>query len=310
MQRRTFLASGAVAAACAPLTTGAAAVPQAAKPDASVRYCLNMSTIKIGKHPIREQLKIAAEAGYDSVELWLRDVETFTKSGGKLSDLRKEIVDLGLTVDSAIAFGQWVVDDDAKRAAGLEQCKRDMGIVAELGGKHIAAPPSGATNLPKLDLSDAAERYAALCEVGKVEGVAAQLELWGFSDNLSTLAEVLFVAAASGHADACILLDVYHLYKGGNDFQNVGLVPAQKMPCLHMNDYPAQPPRASIKDEHRVFPGDGVAPIPQILTTLFKGGFSGTLSLELFNRSYWERPAADVAKEGLEKMRQAVAAAS
>ena len=40
-----------------------------------------------------------------------------------------------------------------------------------------------------------------------------------------------------------------------------------------------------------------------ILRTLAKGGFSGTLSLELFNRTYWQQDAHTVARTGLEIMR-------
>lgn len=271
-----------------------------------IRYCLNTSTINGGVVPVRKQLKIAADAGYQAIELWLRDVEKFVAEGGKLDDLRKEISDLGLGLDSAIAFGKWIVDNEDERKSGLEQCRRDMEMVKALGGSRIAAPPVGATNLPKLDLAKAAERYRALLDVGAKVGVLAQLELWGFSQNLSTLAEVLFVAAGANHPDACLLLDVYHLYKGGNDFNNVGLIPASKMTCLHMNDYPASPIRAEIADKDRVYPGDGVAPMNVILKGLFQSGFAGTLSLELFNKTYWEQPPETVAKVGLEKMKQVV----
>jgi 2-keto-myo-inositol isomerase len=209
-------------------------------------------------------------------------------------------------VDSAIAFGNWIVDDSVERQAGLEQCKRDMQVIRAVGGRRIAAPPTGATKQAGLDLRAAGERYRALLEVGASVGVIPQLELWGFSQNVSTLAEVLFIAASAQHPDACILLDVYHMYKGGSDFLNVGLVPAQQMHCLHMNDYPAEPDRDAIGDADRVFPGDGIAPIDRILKTIVAGGFAGTLSLELFNREYWKRPADEIARTGIEKMRACV----
>lgn len=307
--RRTALTLPAVVACALGLghsTAGATSISTAEDIRKSLRYCLNTSTINGSVIPVRQQLKIASQAGYQAVELWLRDIEKFVQEGGQLEDLRKEIMDLGLELDSAIAFGKWIVDDESERKAGLEQCRRDMEIISSLGGSRIAAPPVGATNLPKLDLAQAAVRYRALLELGQQLGVLPQLELWGFSQNLSTLAEVLYVAAGSNHPDACLLLDIYHLYKGGNDFSNVGLIPATKMFCLHMNDYPATPDRKEIADKDRVYTGDGVAPISAILRGLFASGFRGTLSLELFNRSYWEQPAEKVARVGLEKMKQVV----
>ncbi len=307
--RRSFVATAsalvAATSAAAISQTASAQAPTLAAPANRFRFCLNMSTIKNagGDIPIQEQLTIAAQAGYDAVELWLRDIAKFIEGGGKLTDLSKQIQDLGLTVDSAIAFGAWIAEDEKQRAEGLEQCKRDMDTIRALGGRRIAAPPSGATKEPKLNLDAAAERYRRLLEVGAQCEVTPQVELWGFSSNLSTLAEVLYVAAAANHPDACVLLDVYHMYKGGNDFSNMGLVPGSKLHCLHMNDYPANPPRAEIADKDRVYPGDGVAPIKQILRSLVAGGFSGTLSLELFNREYWQQPPLQVAQTGLEKMK-------
>ncbi len=283
-----------------------ASQPVAAPP---FRYCLNMSTINGGEVPIREQLKIAAKAGYDAVELWLRDVDKYTQGGGDLVSLRNEIRDLGLSVDSAIAFGKWIVDDAAERTAGLEQSKKDMDAIRALGGRRIAAPPVGATNEAGLSLDAAAERYRALIEIGRARDVIPQIELWGFSKNLSTLAEVLYVAAAANDPDACVLLDVYHMYKGGSDFANIGLVPGAKMHCLHMNDYPAEPPRPQIADKDRVHCGDGVAPLSLILQALARGGFAGTLSLELFNRTYWQLPPQEVATTGIEKLKATVARA-
>ena len=78
------------------------------------------------------------------------------------------------------------------------------------------------------------------------------------------------------------------------------------MHAFHVNDYPADPPQEEINDSHRVYPGDGVCPLKSILKTLHVTGFRGMLSLELFNRDYWQQPALTVAKTGLEKTRAAV----
>jgi 2-keto-myo-inositol isomerase len=272
-----------------------------------IRYCLNTSTIHGEKIAVPDQIKIASKAGYDGIELWLRDVDRYLEGGGKLPELRKMLADSNLRVESAIAFGSWIVDDDATRKKGIEQCARDMEVVRELGGRRIAAPPVGATDKEGLDLDRAAERYRALLEVGRSRDCVPQLEVWGFSKNLHRLCQVLYICAAAQHPDACILPDIYHLYKGGSDFSDVPMLPAGQVHVFHMNDYPADPPRASIGDQHRVYPGDGIAPIAYTLQTILRNGFSGVLSLELFNRSYWEQDPYLVAQTGLDKMKAIVA---
>jgi sugar phosphate isomerase/epimerase len=76
-----------------------------------------------------------------------------------------------------------------------------------------------------------------------------------------------------------------------------------------MNDYPADPPRDKITDAARVYPGDGVAPLTDLVRQLHRLGFRGLLSLELFNRGYWKQDALAVARAGLAKMKAVVAKA-
>src|SRR5262249_31565922 len=131
-------------------------------------------------------------------------------------------------------------------------------------------------------------------------------EVWGFSKTMSRLAETVYVAVESRHPRACVLPDVYHLYKGGSGFDSLKLLSGTAVQVFHMNDYPAEPPRETITDAHRVYPGDGVAPLKTILKDMRQAGFRGILSLELFNPDYWKQDALVVGKTGLEKMRAAV----
>ncbi|MBI3852468.1 MAG: sugar phosphate isomerase/epimerase [Verrucomicrobia bacterium] len=280
--------------------------PALANASAGFLFCLNSATIRGQKLGIVKEIEVAAQAGYQAIEPWVDSIAAYQKQGGSLPDLKRRIADLGLTVESAIAFPQWIVDDEAKRAKGLEQAKVEMDLVAQIGAKRLAAPPAGATDLPRLDLLKAAERYRALLEAGDQLGVVPQLELWGFSKNLNRLGECACVAIETGHPKACVLVDVYHLYKGGSDFHGLGLLGKNAVQVLHMNDYPADPPRERIDDSYRVYPGDGVAPVTEILRLLHSAGGQTVLSLELFNRKLWAMDALEVARAGLDKMKLAV----
>jgi 2-keto-myo-inositol isomerase len=269
------------------------------------KYCLNTSTIRGQKVGLEKEIDIAAEAGYQAIEPWVRTIQEYMEAGGKLADIRKRVEDRGLTVEGAISFAQWVADDDARRAAAVEQVKREMDILARIGGKRIAAPPAGATNEPGLDLMKAAERYRTILDLGDKTGVVPALELWGPSKNLHRLGQCMFVVIESGHPQACMLGDVYHIYKGGSDYHGLKKISAGAMPVMHMNDYPADPPREKIGDRDRVMPGDGIAPLPQILRDLRDRGGQTILSLELFSQVYWEKDPLEVARAGLAKMKAA-----
>lgn len=310
VSRRTFFATSAVAASSTLLpaaTTATNTVPRSSVPG-KFRYCLNTSTIRGQTEDIVQQIAVASRAGYDAIEPWIRHLGKYVEGGGSLADLKKRIDDAGMTVESAIGFANWIVNDDAERQAGLETAKRDMNMLAEIGGKRIAAPPIGAhRSSDKLDPFVMAERYAELLKVGDETGVVPQLEVWGFSDNLSRLGESVMVCVESGHPKACLLPDVYHIFKGGSSFTGLNLLADDAIQVFHMNDYPATPSREKMNDADRVYPGDGVAPLGDILNMISSPNRTMILSLELFNKDYWKQDVNVVAKTGLEKMQAAVA---
>jgi sugar phosphate isomerase/epimerase len=315
-RRRLFSAAGAAVGTFIATDNASSAIENQtqSKRTSPFRYCFNTSTIRGQKLPLDKEIEIAAEAGYDCIEPWVEKINQYVEGGGNLNELRKRIADLGLTVESAISFFRWIVDDDAERTKGLEQVKREMDKLAQIGGKRIAAPPAGATDKEGLDLIKAAERYRVLLEIGDQTGVVPQIEIWGSSKNLHRLGEAMFVVIESGHPKACLLPDVFHIYKGGSDFNGLKQISHQAIQVFHLNDYPADPPRDRISDRDRIFPGDGIAPLTQILRDLLNGvshpqadnGSQTVLSLELFNPAYWNQDPLTVAKTGLAKMKAAV----
>lgn len=273
------------------------------------RFCLNTATVRSHRLSLIEEVKLAAKVGYQGIEPWTSEINSFLSSGGVLADVRKALQDHGLAVESAIGFPTWIVDDEEQRRRGFEQMQREMEWLAELGGKRIAAPPAGANNGPTIDLRRVAERYVQLLELGRSLGVVPQLEIWGASANLSRLSEAAYVLVECGQPDAGAIFDVFHIYRGGSPFTGLRMFNGGALRVFHMNDYPADPPREKIRDADRVFPGDGVAPLVEIVRTLYEIGSHAALSLELFNPNYASLPPEDVAQTGLEKMKRCVARA-
>lgn len=272
---------------------------------APFRYCFNTGTVLGKQVDLVSIIDSVARAGYDGIELWIREVDQYLEDGGSLGDLRKRLEDAGLILESAISFPAWGADDPDQRRNGLEQIEREMEVMAELGGTRIAAPPAGINRAEPIDLRALADRYRAVLELGEKTGVTPQLEIWGTSTNLGRLSEAVFVLVEVGHPRACGLFDVYHLFRGGSSFEGLRQLNGAQMQVFHINDYPAEPAREAMNDSHRVMPGDGVAPLDQILRTLYETGFRGALSLELFNREIWQRDLDEVTRTGLQKIRAA-----
>ncbi len=250
------------------------------------RISLNTSTLMAYKLPADQQIEMVAAAGFDGIELWMRDIMAYLEHGGSTQTLRHKLQAGPLVLENIIGFSQWCSDEASERGKAIEQLRKEMGIIAELGGRYIAAPVMGIKTLDRTQYDAYAERYLAILELEKETGVVPVIEIWG-AGALNKLSDAAQITIATGHPKATILLDFYHLYRGGSDWDTLDCLNGRRLPVIHMNDYPAQPAREQLTDAHRLLPGEGVCPFDQVLPKLHDSGFRGGLSVELFNKEYW-----------------------
>ncbi|MCA0757705.1 sugar phosphate isomerase/epimerase [Paenibacillus sp. N4] len=263
------------------------------------KLSLNTSTLFPYKLGVEEHIAVAAEAGYAGIELWVRDIDAYLEAGGRLPALRRRLEEAGIEAVNAIAFWTWADSEPAARRQGFEHAKRELELLAELGCAAAAAPPFG--SVAGTELGDMAEQFAKLAELSRGLGVEPYLEFWGRASRLNKLSEAVYVAMQSGVKDAKLLLDPFHMYTGGSDTEGIGFLQGNRIGIVHVNDYPAVPPRADIADKDRLFPGDGIAPSARIAKLLYDSGYRGYLSLELFISDFGGRSALDIARHGLKK---------
>jgi 2-keto-myo-inositol isomerase len=126
------------------------------------------------------------------------------------------------------------------------------------------------------------------------------LEFWGRAKALSRLEEATTVAERTEAAGAKLLLDPFHMYTGDSSLEALSRLSGDQIGIVHVNDYPADPPRETIQDRDQVFPGEGVFPSERFASLLHDAGYRGFLSLELFIPDLGASSALDVAKLGLE----------
>lgn len=266
------------------------------------KTALNASTLSPFKLSVIEQLKVAAGAGYDGIELWIKDIENYLQGGGTVKQLKRYVADTGISIVNAITFFIWSDVDDIIRKEGLRQAEREMSILGELGCPAVAAPPSG--NVKEVSLETMAVHFAELTKLARRIGVEPYLEFWGRAKKLSKLSEAVYVSMESGIPDAKILLDPFHMYIGGSCVEDLNYINRQHIGIVHVNDYPESPDKDQITDQDRVFPGEGIAPSKKIAGFLNQIGYSGYVSLELFIESYGNQTPMTVAAYGLEKVKK------
>lgn len=266
-----------------------------------IRISLNTSTLLHYKLDVDVQIDMVANAGFDGVELWMRDIKAYLEKGGTSEQLKRKLEERGLILENIIGFSKWCSDDPEERKKAMEQLREEMMIIAQMGGKFIAAPVQGIESLDRNKYDDYAERYNAILNLGDETGVTPILELWGMGA-LNKVSDCAQIAIATGHPKATMLLDFYHVYRGGNDWDTVDLLNGNRLPVIHINDYPSSPSYELLKDSDRVLPGEGVCPFNEVIPKLYNAGFRGGFSVEIFNKEYWETMDAEtILKNSYEK---------
>jgi len=266
---------------------------------------LNTSTIRPAS--LDDKIRAAETAGYAGLELWSNELTEHAQAGGSLEALGKRLADAGLRVPNIIGLWNCMPESEADRPAALGRVRAQMEEAAKVGARHIAAVPT--PDRPNIDVLWAGERYRELLEIGEEYGVRPAVEFVGFFQGISRLGQAAAIGIEARHPRACLVADTFHLYRGGSGFDGVRHLAGSFIACFHLNDAPAQPPQLEQGDEHRVMPGDGILPLPQLIRDLDVIGFRGPLSLELFSRALWERDPLDVARLGVSKIREVIARA-
>ena len=265
-----------------------------------LQFSLNASTIR--PTPLLDKIQIAADAGYAAIELWHDEIEQYVSTGGTVADVKKHVEAAGLSVPTTIYLADWFDADDAIYPEILDTCKRRMQDAATVGATYvIASPPAG-----QADYDRGADRYRELLEAGESIGVRPAMEFLGFVGQLNTIEDAIDVMQRCGHSAATTILDPFHVFRGGGSVESIAKLTADQIAISHFNDVPPDPPREQQHDPDRVMPGDGIFDLRRYLELLLATGYQGFLSLELFREDLWERNPREVAREGLEKMRQVV----
>ena len=263
---------------------------------ANIAYCLNSSTIRPAS--LMDKIRIASETGYEAIELWNDDLTVYQEAGGSLADVAQALADSGLAAPTCIAVHGWLGSTDTEHERAIEEAKRRMQQAAEVGAQYVIASPP----MDPFDLSRGGADYRELLEIGAQIGVRPAMEYLGFMNSVYTIDQAWQIVEDADRPDASIIMDPFHILRGGGPIESIAKVSGDKVAIWHWNDVPGDRPFAEQSDADRVLPGDGVIPLQTIEQLALAQGYEGFVSLELFNPDLWAQDPLEVAKIGMEKM--------
>lgn len=305
MKRRDFINNGAVA-------VSAAAIPvlstkKITSKEQAKRYqngkspwpiCLDTSTIRPAES-LEKKVEIAKAAGYDAIEPWDWELAEHEKSGGDLKALGKKIKDLGMFVPSMIGLWGCLPKNEEEFQKSLAGTRNRMRMASAIGCTYVQAIPNEVGE--NFDYKFVSSCYRRLLDIGIKEYNVIPSLVFVKMFPLKRMGQAVAIALDADHPQAKIIPDVYHMYISEGGFEGLKLVRGDLFAIFQFNDAPKNMKLEDMEDKDRVYPGDGILPLQQILKDLKLSGFNGCISVELYNPEYWKQDLLSVAKTGLQK---------
>ena len=264
---------------------------------------LCMSTMCIDNASVEDKIKSIAQAGFDSIEIWLKDFNNTL-------EIKKIIKGEGIRVAETVKIEGWFELDGSLMGVKdhwdsiFDECKKRMDITKELGSKYIVALPSRSDRGKFSSMGDGIERYMKILEYGKTIDVCPTLEFIGQSKQINNIDSALNFLKLVNDSYCKLIVDVFHIWRSGDEIEDSKKIPIESISLLHLHDATADHHRSEYKDRHRVMPGDGILNLKEFIEIFNKKGFTGDVSLGVYNHDNWNRDPYEVAIEGFFKMKK------
>jgi len=266
------------------------------------RFGLNGATT--GPADLLTDLRAAAEAGYQGLELRDTKLTRYLESGGSLYALRKQMADAGLEAVSVNAIERSTLAGGAAHSEVLRRCRTLCEWAAGLDCPYVIAVPSFRSEAPPgTDIRAATvDSLREMGDIGYRYGVRIGFEFLGFRDcSVNTLELARGAVETLKHPSVGLVLDAFHFHAGGSTWGMLEGLDPERLFIVHLNDAEDRP-LSQLTDAHRLLPGDGVIPLRDLVRRLDTRGFEGPYSIELFRPEYYDWDPVELAKEALRRM--------
>lgn len=255
---------------------------------------------------LEEKLEAIASARFDAVEIFENDFITYH---GSASDVRRMCHDLGLGIDLYQPFRdlEGVSDEQFKR--NLDRAERKFDIMEELGAPLLLV----CSNVSPIAIADDARSAAQLYEMAERaarRNLSIGFEALAWGRHVRHYEHAWKIVKEADHPHLGIVLDSFHMLSLGDDPAGIANIPGDKISFLQLADAPVKEMDVLQWSRHyRCFPGQGNFDLTNFMEKILLAGYSGPLSLEVFNdhfRAAPTRPTAIDAYRSLLYLEEAV----
>lgn len=259
---------------------------------------LFLDTMTLKGTPVRDKLAIAAKIGFSGVRIRGNDVKEFGADGSSPTQLRALMQDLHLVsrayVTESEVYDWHLLDPSLTANAARMRAAIQTGVA--IGADCGLFPVMQAEG----SIDQLLTNFNWLCDLGAEQDFRIGLEFIGHVPKMADLATAWEVVSKADHPYGGLVIDMFHFYRGGSRLADLSRIPGNRIFVVDIDDAMDLPRQELLGYKHRVYPGQGVAPVADIVRRLCEQGFDGPYCVELFNEAYWSADPLAVAREAFD----------
>lgn len=255
----------------------------------------SIAGLEVSPEKIGDRISAAADAGFAGFGLVHHDLEVYRATGGEWKTLRSMLDDAGFRyVELEFLVDWWL--PEAERAASDATLALLLEAAEALGAYDVKLGP--AVDGSPLDVDRYAENLhrvgAAFAETGTIVG----MEFMPFS-NIPTLKAGLEVVERAGHPNAGLMIDLWHVLRGGGTYEEIAELPLDVVKGVELNDAAAEQVGTGLDDTilRRRLCGEGDFDIAGFVDVMRSIGWEGPWGLEILSETYRRRPLREAVRD-------------
>lgn len=239
-----------------------------------------------------EKLHACADAGFDGVEIMDADLIASEQSP---EEIRALCARLGLSIDMFQPFRDVEGVADDVFADTLRRATAKFATMNRLGTDLLLVCSNAGTATIDDD-EVAARQLGELADLAAGFGIRLAYEALAWGRYVMDYRHAWRLVERADRPNLGVCLDSFHILSRANDPAGIELIPGEKIFFLQLADAPVlDMDLLSWSRHHRLFPGEGGFDLPRFLGHVLAAGYTGPLSLEVFNDTFRQTDVARTA---------------
>jgi 4-hydroxyphenylpyruvate dioxygenase len=244
---------------------------------------------------LREKLAAIAAAGFDGVEIFENDFLTFD---GSPAEVGRMVRDHGLEITLFQPFRDFEGLPEPQRARAFDRAERKFDLMQELG-TDLVLICSNVSPAALGGIDRAADDFRELGELAAKRGLRVGYEALAWGRHINDHRDAWEIVRRADHPNIGLILDSFHTLARRIDVETIRAIPGDRIFIVQLADAPRIDMDLLYWSRHfRNMPGEGDLPVTDFMRAVAATGYSGPLSLEIFNDQFRGGSPKSIAVDG------------